>query len=133
MRNWVERGGIFAAITLAAITFTGCGGGNSATVSGKVTFDGEAVPGGSITFNPVTEGRPAGATINGDGTYTLGTAKEADGALIGKHTITFVPPEDPSTDPTKVAPKSKYAGLTPSPAEVEVTSGDNTIDIQLVK
>ena len=71
----------------------GCGSGAKfpiAHVSGKVTFQGKPLPGGgTISFIPVEEGerRAAGGEIKPDGTYTVSTYSEGDGALVGKHRI----------------------------------------------
>jgi len=54
----------------------GCSGGGipRVEVTGKVTFDGEALESGSITLIPLGEGTSAGATISG-GKYVVDRAK----------------------------------------------------------
>lgn len=55
---------------LAVLTMTGCGSKTS-TVSGTVTFNGEAVANGSIGFFPTDgKGSPAGGLIK-DGRFTV--------------------------------------------------------------
>jgi hypothetical protein len=123
----------------------GCGGGGefpTATVSGAVTYDGKPVKGGSITFSPVADGeqeagKPASGMVKEDGTYELSTYGEGDGAVIGKHTVSYSPPvAEPTPTPTGGHAQqsvSPYGGLSPKQAEVEVTSGSNTINVELVR
>jgi len=123
------------------VALAGCGGG-LAPVTGKVTYKNEPVKGGILFFNPIpaseggAAGRPAVAEVQADGTYTLMT-EDSPGALIGKHRVTFNPPEQKLTDEQKTDTKTKvppppYMGLTPKVAEVEVKSGANAINIELV-
>lgn len=62
------RAGSFVFLVL----ITGCGG-QTAKVSGKVTLDGNPLPGGQIWFLPVSgKGTPAMGEINpDDGTYSV--------------------------------------------------------------
>ena len=65
----------------------GCGPADSkrASVSGRVTFNGEPLAEGAITFTPHArnEGPPAGGTIR-DGEYSIGYEK---GPVIGKNRV----------------------------------------------
>lgn len=144
---------ITSAVLLSLVALSGCGPDNpeTATVHGKVTYNGQPVPGGGLTFAPVAEtgssespGKPASAQIQQDGTYTLGTYGEADGAVVGKHKVTFQPPPPPGAvdssdegdpgDAHEPPPKpSEFAGLTPMVEVLEVQSGDNEINIELKK
>jgi hypothetical protein len=125
-----------ALLALAA----GCGP-NLAQVSGKVTYNGEPVKGGTLIFSPVSEsqnspGRPGSAEIQQDGTFVVTTERPRDGAVVGRHRITFTPPpqeltQEQRTDPTYIAPPPPYMDVQPREAEVEIKSGSNTIEIQL--
>ncbi|MFO0925668.1 MAG: hypothetical protein U0736_01350 [Gemmataceae bacterium] len=60
-----------------------------------------------------------------------------DGAVVGKHRVTFSPPEPQVTEQQRTNPKftpppPPYRGLVPKPAEVEVKADSNTIDLELV-
>ena len=68
----------------------GCGDGlpERGKVTGKVTFNGKPVPEGTVTFYPET-GRSATGRIQPDGTYTLTTFDEGDGAIVGPHEVTI--------------------------------------------
>jgi hypothetical protein len=119
------------------IALTGCSGDNLAPVSGKVTFKGAPVKGGTLVFSPMGEGRPASAEIKADGTYALGTNYPSDGALVGHHRVTFSPPAQELTekqrhDPKYIAPPPPYVGLHPKQNETDVKAATNNIDIELV-
>jgi len=129
----------FFAILLCpflALLLIGCGGGPSLTpVSGKVTAGGAAVKGGTLTFSPVGEGKPGTAEIK-DGAFTVKTAG-AEGAVVGKHKLTFTPPpqdltEEQLKDPKFKAPPPLYQGFVPKESEVNISSGTNNLEIQLV-
>lgn len=133
---------IFGGLVL---TVLGCGSGAdekpTAQVQGKVTHDGQPVSGGSVTFVPAggedgKPGKPASGTVQSDGTYKLSTYGTDDGAVVGKHRVSYSPPTSDAAAPAEgehgEAPKSPYDGLKPKTAEVEVESGGSTIDIELV-
>jgi len=119
----------------------GCSGG-LAKVTGKVTYNGKPVTGGTLNFNPMASdkdanpGKGASGPVQQDGTYTLGTNSPGDGAVVGKHKVFYNPP--PANYPPGVTPKASqpppptgFEGLVPKTDEVEVKSGSNTIDIEL--
>jgi hypothetical protein len=130
------------------IGLAGCSGGQAtAKVSGKVTHNGQPVTGGMLTFSPVasssgavTAGKGATGEIKSDGTYVLTTNIAGDGAVIGRHKVTFLPraaaaAEAPAAEPGKhdEAPAaSPFKGLMPKEPEVEVKAGENAINIELV-
>jgi hypothetical protein len=61
------------ALILAVGLLAGCGGGKKKlSLSGKVTYKGEPVTGGSVTLHP-TDGKtkPLTAPLNADGTYSV--------------------------------------------------------------
>jgi hypothetical protein len=62
-------------VLAACIVLNGCGGVKFASVSGKVTYKGKALPDGKVTFWPAQAGgNPATAQIQPDGTYTASVA-----------------------------------------------------------
>lgn len=75
---------LWSALTLAE---GGCGRGpEMAPVSGKVTYNGQPLKFGSVTFQP-QKGQPARGEILSDGTFTLSTFKAGDGAAVGTHKV----------------------------------------------
>jgi hypothetical protein len=124
-------------------TLTGCGGGKTASVSGQVTYQGKPVTGGSLSFSPIPQsgerepGKPGTATVGPDGNYEVGTYDEDDGAVIGKHQVSYSAPvlpfpEGKDPQPGEMPPQSGFEGLVPRVETVEVKPGQNTIDIELV-
>ncbi len=133
----------------------GCGGSDheeTATVTGKVTYEGAPVTKGRIAFYP-SKGRPAMGAIQSDGTYSLTTFEPGDGALLGNHHVTITASESVGGSPpaagfmdeiTKaskgqaqapgktvwLAPE-KYSNRKNSKLEAEVVSGSNTHDFNL--
>ncbi len=82
---------IFRLVSLAMVVlaFTGCGsepaykGPLRIPLSGKVTFDGAPMDGGTIAFIAVGKGNPAGGSITA-GTYTV---SEEQGANAGPYRV----------------------------------------------
>ncbi len=131
----------------------GCSGGakQAATgkVSGKVTYQEKPVEAGSVTFVPIAEGasadtgvatKPAGGAVKSDGSYVLTTYQDGDGAIVGRHKITFFPAAAQAAEASggeagkhdEAPAASSYRGLMPKEAEVEVKEGTNEINIELV-
>jgi hypothetical protein len=135
--------GIAGFVVLTSLT--GCSSGDPATalVSGTVKVNGKSVPGGNVILAPMGDGRSlpgktAMAQVDDDGTFVMSTYKEGDGAVVGKHRVTFNAPAVEAL-PAKAAGghvairRSPYDGLVPKQKEFEVTKGgENTLDIELV-
>jgi hypothetical protein len=124
-----------AAILLVGCGASGCGSNDKGKVSGTVKAAGQPVTGGSISFAPVAgsvaSGRVATGAVRSDGTFSLSTDTDEDGALIGRHEVVYTPPSvgGESADP---AAKSPYHGLVPREPQVEVKAGENTFAIELI-
>jgi hypothetical protein len=134
-----------AAVICVGLALSGCGGGASiGKVNGKVVANGQPVTDGSLTFAPMDSSSehpaaPAAGRIKPDGTFTLSTNKEGDGATIGKHRVTYAWParkgrenwDETGTPPPETI--SPFEGLVvKQPAEAEVKAGVNDITIELV-
>jgi hypothetical protein len=112
----------------------------TAPVDGKVTFQGQPVKGGSITFRPIKtastkeslKGKPASGSVKDDGTFVLTTYGKDDGAVIGTHEVLFIPFTVGAKDYDDKPAPSPYAGCVPKTKEVEVKAGKNHIEIELV-
>jgi hypothetical protein len=79
--------GLTSLVVIFALCAPGCGGPFTGTVSGKVTYKGNPVPGGIITFiHP--DGRNPETRIQEDGTYTI----DAPGGDV-KVTVNTIPPK----------------------------------------
>jgi len=77
-------------IGLLMVLAAGCGPARPelAPVHGRVTLGGQAVPGGTIYFWPA-QGPQARGTIGPDGSYSLTTFTDQDGAVLGQHAVTI--------------------------------------------
>lgn len=130
------------ALALCVAGFTGCGSGKPAVapVSGKVMYQGKPLKFGQVFFHPEagTQGR---GTIQPDGTFTITTYQDQDGAQIAKHKvrITSFEVQDPNGDPKRFAGGNgkslipeKYTSLvTTDLTNVEVNAGPNTFEFEL--
>ena len=144
----------------AAVLISGCSGDESGlekrySVSGKVTYKGELLPKGGITFEPVKPGPPAGRHASGtieNGYYTLTTSTKDDGALPGEYKVVIVAT---TVDMTDLAKKSgglihqgdkefqkvvesakslvpaKYTKSETTPLTATVKTGSNTVSLEL--
>lgn len=63
-------------------------------VSGTVTLDGEPIAEASLTFMPQDGGRPAFGITDSEGSFTLTTFADGDGAVHGEHLVTIVAVEE---------------------------------------
>lgn len=142
-RTWASVALLCSGNLIAIGCGSGADGFSTAAVSGKVTRQGQPVSGGTVSFIPQTaankdghSGKPAAGVVSPDGTYQLTTYISNDGAIIGKHQVTYTPAPieiDENQDPETAQPAvSPFDGLKPSNSEVEVKSGSNTINIELV-
>jgi hypothetical protein len=136
--------GIKSYIVLILVFLAGCGNKQVPTceVSGFVTLDGKAVPGGVITFVP--DHGPCASGVIENGRYTLTTRLHGDGAVAGRHRVFFgsklktsspivngiEPAVLPKQSNTEFPPK-KYLAPETSELTVEVLVGGNKFDFQL--
>ena len=140
-------------LVLCALTVFGCGPKRpeTASVSGRVTYQGKPVAEGRIVFHPEDGRRPAMAAINSDGSYRLTTFESEDGALPGKHRVTIkavrvvggAPVDELSKQSGEYVPNNaplptlewlvpeKYSNLNTTTLTAEVKSGGNVINFDL--
>lgn len=99
---------------------SGCGGddgiGTRYQVRGTVTYKGEPLSQGNITFQATSpDGRSAGGEVQ-DGAYTLTTKDDGDGALPGKYRVSIVAKD---VDFSEVeATSKKQGGTLPSKKDI---------------
>jgi hypothetical protein len=130
-----------ALVTLAtaAVVLAGCGSNDkkTAVVRGTVTYDGKAVPNGTVSFIPA-DGRSATGEVQPDGSYILTTYRKGDGAILGQHKVVIVAMEDMSNRlpearnplPPSIIPV-KYTSLATSDLRADVKDQENIIDFKL--
>ena len=130
---------------------SGCGADPSkpalGKVTGKVTYKGEPLKRGSVTFTPDaakggSTGQNALGQIESDGSYELTTFNTGDGAILGQHVVTVQSDDDPNAYKPKAdgtysykLPKPtipvKYTKSDKTPLRFTVTEGANKLDIEL--
>lgn len=89
-----------ASLICLCACFTGCGRQNdfrTTPVQGVVTCNGIPVTSGTIVFSPVATqgvitGQPGAGPIGPDGAFKLTTYQDGDGAIIGTHSVSILPP-----------------------------------------
>lgn len=120
-----------AVLSISVAGLVGCGGPSKSTVKGKITYEGKPVDGGQISFSPTggEEAAPTTTDVNSDGTYELE-------AVVGKNSIEYLAPQPeitPEVTEANPAKPSPFDGLVPKSKEAEVKSGEQEINIELVK
>lgn len=99
--------------------------------SGKVRFtDGTPLPGGVIIFVSNETGSQARARIGQDGSFTLGTFSDSDGAVVGDHRVSVKPEITGFGAPPKHPVLRKYQAATTSGLVFTVTpDGPNEFEV----
>ena len=121
---------------------SGCGGGSEAPASlslnpvkGKVLLeDGKPLTSGNVVFVSSTTGISPNGRIGADGSFTLSSGVQGEGAPAGEYKVRIEPDLGPGTSALK--PKagakppfpSSFADEDSSGLKVTVKSGDNTIE-----
>jgi hypothetical protein len=140
-----------AVVALSAVV-SGCSESGPAThpVTGKITVGGAVPQGVTLTFHPVGTQQSASAVIDAQGNYTLYTGnKGKPGAEAGKYKIVLgqgagqnaagqayqSSGQQTGTSSAPPVPQlsfpADWTDPEKSPKEVEVTAGDNKIDIEV--
>jgi hypothetical protein len=121
-------------LSLLTAAFIGCGesGPPTGTVSGRVTFGGQAPPEPVfIQFINSNTGQGASATTKEDGSYSLGLPLH-----VGEYTVYFERIVE-STGPVSTAQEQltiiprEYRNEQSSPLKVQVEQGKNEIDLDV--
>lgn len=128
------------AMLLAVPLMTGCSKSpfDLAPVHGKVTIDGKPVPAGRVMFAPIAKGesrevgKPAFGTLQPDGTFTLTTFEEGDGAVVGEHWVTiFGPDEETIVTPVSTTGVPKFSRLSVPQKQSVASNQNNEIEVSL--
>ena len=116
---------LVAAVLVGVVSCGPSNGLNLARVRGKVTYKGEPLKYGSISFHPDeskgTTGPLAMGSINSDGSFILSTEVSGDGAIVGLHKVAILGLDPtpinseamptPEEDPLKYLAAKTQAGL----------------------
>lgn len=135
----VATGAVFLALMLLT---AGCGssGPEMARVSGTVTYQGQPLETGTISFISTDPARPnANGTLGPGGTYELQTREPSDGAELGEYQIAIsdIDPDAMNSalpgEPLELTSKipEKYQNPATSGLTRTVERGSNTFDFEL--
>jgi hypothetical protein len=142
---WTVRGPstAVAALGLMIGAIAGCSESierpKTLPVRGKVTYKGQPVPKGTVTFQP-DQGQPAVGELQDDGSYRLTTFAPGDGALPGHHRVfiiantadpTKMPGSSPGWTPPKDLVPKKYNTAETSGLEATVSADKSDISFDL--
>jgi hypothetical protein len=124
----------FAGLLLVGACCVGCGiaGGTPSsslvTVKGKVTFKGQPLTKGVVTFEPSDFGRAASGRLQSDGTYVLSTFKDGDGVVRGHHRVSIT-----QVDKKIAGDKGfkSYVNSPGAPLEADVTPDKTEINFEI--
>jgi hypothetical protein len=136
----MHLGRIPNVLLLALATIAGCADdSNIASVDGIVRLDGQPLTSGTVRFVPAA-GRAATGKIQSDGTFTLGTYGESDGALIGTHQVAVIaydaaddgrPAYEVRTAASKSLVPQRYMAVGTSGLSFDVKPGKNQANLDL--
>ena len=139
MLSMNHRSWIVFAFTALALLLAGCGGPEVGQVHGTVTFRGQPVKEGIVTFSNAATGYAAEATLGSDGSYKMETTE--GGMVVGDYQVAITPPividnSDPRTPPSEVEKKvadipQPYRLLETSPLKATVKPGENKLDFDM--
>ena len=129
-------------LSLSLTCWSGCGPRSdrppTAPVTGKVTLDGKPLPSGWVYFDPADGRRLAKGQIQPDGSFSLGTFEENDGAVLGRHRVMVVARKEVEGGKDLLEPKvgpslipEYYGDIGTSPLTFEVAPGDNIANFEL--
>lgn len=127
---------------MISFTAIGCGDANkdlppTVPVTGKVTYQGQPISNGLVTFIPSNGSKPASGQTDKNGEFTLSTFGREDGAVFGKHKVTikaYKEGQDVSlvpADKLSYAVPKKYVEEATTSLEVEVKKDSNDIVLEL--
>lgn len=137
-----KRRSQFFVFAILFLLFGGCGDSSRqkvVKVTGTVALDGKPLTNGVVIFTPGS-GRGATGVLGSDGTFSLSTYDESDGATIGIHGVSIVPALADkevleSEEPIGAKPQIpvKYSNPASSGLKREVKTGEeNHFDFELV-
>ncbi|AGA30673.1 hypothetical protein [Singulisphaera acidiphila] len=138
--SWYDHRGFVLVSALVLVTISGCGGRDkdelpAVAAAGKVTYKGSPVSKGTMYFLP-DKGRPSTGIIK-DGSFTLTTYTDGDGAVAGKHQVGVLVTEEVPTKGGDFVPKylipEKYSQPENSGIAIDIPPAGNTniqIDIK---
>jgi hypothetical protein len=114
------------------LVLVGCSDNRPARVpiSGQVLIDGEPLKFGVIRFIP-DDGRPSSGNLDANGRFTLRCFDDDDGAVLGHHKVAIFANEALDDRRTRWHAPPKYASLTNSGLDQQITEPNQSLTIKL--
>ncbi|PQO46968.1 hypothetical protein [Blastopirellula marina] len=117
---------------LLLLGLTGCGSGNSGTVSGTLTVDGEPSGGYFVYFEPTDGNAEAVGGAVADGSYSLTYGRGSTQIPVGEYRV-YVTPTDliDNVPMPKVKVEADYLNRDKTTLVKKVEAGTNVIDLEI--
>jgi len=127
---------IIVSPSMAVVCMAGCGGGTELyPVNGKVQWKGGGAATELANYNislQSADRKSSGGIIQPDGSFSISTLAENDGAVVGKHRVAISPPEAeidiPAPRPILAA---RYGSFETSGLEIEVNREPNNVTLEV--
>jgi hypothetical protein len=123
-RRWL--GALAVAVCVAVF---GCGGVGKGTITGKVTYKGQTLKGGRVTYS--VKGKSVLAEIGEDGTYTAADVPTGEAKVTVQTSYLQQMARAPKYKVPEGAPEGYKAGGDPSAAKRYVAIPPNYEDLEL--
>ena len=117
-----SAGAPFSALAFAMAMMLGCGGSGGSTLTGKVTYNGQPLDSGFISFAPAGGGASFGAAVV-DGAYS------AEKAAPGKYVATISATRSPSLPPLTRDELAKNPNYSPNYIPEDAAGNKQTVDV----
>lgn len=124
-------------VAICSLGLAGCGSGGQFPVAkarGEFLVDGKPLTVGRVMLSPIASGenttkagRPAFGDLNAEGAFVLSTYGDGDGAVVGKHRVTWINTER-KTDAGRALGIERLAY--PVPVEIAADQ-DNQIRLEI--
>ena len=105
-----------------------------APVHGKITVGNRPLGGAKVMFAPIAKadnpgaGKPGVGLTSSDGSFTLTTYSDGDGAVVGEHMVTIFAPQGAASGSSG---ETKFKRLAVPQKQVVAADQDNVIDLAL--
>jgi hypothetical protein len=132
-RSQTIRALMVSVCCASLLALTGCIGGGTVAVQGKVMLDGKPLPAGVVAFLPehANSRSTAMGDIGPDGTYTMRTMSGQSGVLPGHYKVT-VNAAPSSTPAARSGIPRKYNDVSNTPLTMDVPSSGG-YDLKLAR
>lgn len=133
---------LISVIVFSSIAFAGCGGNDwqaeTFPAHGEIMINGDPPQGAVITLHPVGEqvdqrGSQPWAIVSGDGSYSLQTYEEADGAPQGEYHVTVRWPHDINDMVAAMTDQLGKAYSNPEQSKWTFTIAEGTNELPLIE